>query len=334
MKLQTAFDEFVDKIELRSLSQERIGRAWARLHGFLTDAYQLPASSVLIQGSYANGTAVRPSDSDGEYDIDIVVVGVESGVSAAAAIAALREKLADDADLASRIESDKSGRPCVRLRYAPEPEGFGFHIDVVPARPLLPFPPHDFAYPKDEPPLEVPMRGQEQWRGTAPLEYIQFCLDRGERFRRTVRELKRWRDVHDAEIKSIVLQVLVAECHPIQANGDAEAIVETLRGIRSRLQYLSEPPEIPNPVLPDENLADRWDAGEFRQFSRHLADAAALAERAYLSIDERESHELWRLLLGDDFPPYTDRSASVPPSPPPGFRSAPQRAPSRKVEWG
>src|SRR5207237_106218 len=106
------------------------------------------------------------------YDLDIVVVCADPGASAADAIADLREKLEEDADLAKRLEPDEEGRPCVRLRYAKEGEGFGFHVDVVPARPCT-----------EDAPLEVPMRGREEWRGTDPLAYTTWCLDGGELFR-------------------------------------------------------------------------------------------------------------------------------------------------------
>lgn len=334
MKLESSFNDFFEKIALRSLSEERIGRAWGRLHDFLTAAYGIPARAVFIQGSYANGTAIRPDDSDGEYDVDIVVVFVRPGVSADDAVSDLRTRLANDGDLSKRLEPDEPGRPCVRLRYAADPEGFGFHIDVVPARALLAFPPIDFNYPKFQPPLEVPMRKREQWRGSAPLEYTQYCLDKGESVRRTVRELKRWRDVHDAEIKSIVLQVLIAENHPGDGVSDADGITRTLESIYTHLAGRTSPPEILNPVLPSENLADRWPAQDFQQFLVQLREAVSLAQRARDSLDERQSHALWRELLGEDFPPFKDRAAVVPPPPPPGHRSTPQEAPSSRVEWG
>lgn len=334
MKLEAAFSTFIDNIALRTLSEQRIGSAWGRLHEFLTNAYGLPVTHVFIQGSYANGTAIRPCDDDGEYDVDIVAVFVPAGMSAEDAITDLRDKLEADGDLTKRLEKDEPGRPCVRLRYADDPEGFGFHIDVVPARALEQFPPAAFSYPKINPPQEVPTRGREQWRGTAPLEFTKYCLDRGERVRRTVRELKRWRDVHDAEVKSIVLQVLSAEHHPQGDLADADAITQTLENLESFLTGLDRPPTIPNPVLPEENLADRWPIEDFRQFLAQLDEAVNLAQRARDSIDARESHELWRDLLGEDFPPYTDRSGSVPPPPPPGHRSTPQQAPRSRVEWG
>lgn len=336
MKLDAAFATFYDRIELRALSEQRIGSAWARLHAYLTEAYDLPDREVFLQGSYANDTAIRPCDEDGEYDIDIVAVCVRNGTSAADAIADLREKLEADKDLAARLTPDEPGRPCVRLQYAKEPDGRGFHIDIVPAERLtpLPAPGQAFRYPLEQAPLQVPMRKREQWRGTAPSEYTQYCFDRGEWVRRTVRELKRWRDEHDAEIKSIVLQVLIAEHHAGDGLSDADAICTTLRNIRDAIGGQPSPPPIANPVLPSENLTDRWETSDYLAFLATLDEGVRLAEQGRYATSERESHEAWRELLGDDFPPYTDRGAQVPPPPPPGHRSVPQEAPSRRVEWG
>jgi predicted nucleotidyltransferase len=335
MKLEAAFNTFYDKIELPALSEQRICSAWARLHELLTSAYGLPDTEVFLQGSYANDTAVRPCDEDGELDIDLVAVCVPAGTSAAEAISDLREKLAADKDLSERLVEDEPGRPCVRLEYAKAPDGSGFHVDVVPAERLTTLPVGDrFPWPVSDPPLQVPMRKREQWRGTAPSEYTQYCQDKGEAVRRTVRELKRWRDVHDVDIKSIVLQVLIAEHHAGVGISDADAICRTLTNIRDFLGGAISAPAIGNPVLPYENLADRWEDSDFRQFLTKLDEAIALAEQARYATTERESHESWRELLGDDFPPYTDRSATVPPPPPPGHRSVPQEAPSSRVEWG
>jgi hypothetical protein len=339
MKLDSAFNEFFDKIQLRALSEERIQSAWSHLHGYLTRAYGLPDAAVFLQGSYANDTAIRPADEDGEYDVDIVCVCAGDRVGPDAALAQLRDVLARDPYAKDQLEPDKPGRPCVRLRYAPEPEGFGFHVDIVPARQLaarlvpVDWPTSQVVWPVERPPLEVPMRGLESWRGTAPLEYTQYCFDKGEHVRRTVRELKRWRDEHEAEIKSIVLQVLIAEHHPGPGLSDADAIAATLQAVDRRLDGNAAPPVIPNPVLPSENLADRWPAKDFREFLVQLRDATDLAVRARASVDEEESHELWVELLGDDFPPYRGRGGEVPPlAPPPGYRKRPQRAPER-VEW-
>jgi hypothetical protein len=322
MDLDAAFGEFYDKIRLRALSEERIGRAWARLHDHLTKHYGLADEQVLIQGSYANETAIRPADGDGEYDLDIVCICIDSGATAEDAVEELRRVLCKDSDLAERLEPDEDGRPCARLRYAPEPEGFGFHVDIAPAR-----------VGQEDAPLDVPIRGREGWRPTDPMAYTAFCLDRGIPFQRIVRMLKRWRDVHDASIKSIVLQVLISDALPGVVGTDAERVARTLRNLAAGLEaHSTSPPAIPNPVLTTENLADRWSVEDYRRFLIELEEGRLLAERAWRSDDAGESHALWRELFGSDFPAEPQTATPVVPPPPPPPRVKPQ--PDRGRRYG
>lgn len=293
MRLTDAFGRFHEKIALTALSEERVNRAWGRLHDHLTAAYGLPDTHVFIQGSYANDTAVRPADSNGEYDLDLVCLCAAPGADAEATIEGLTEVLRRDADLAARIEPNESGRPCVRLRYADDPQGFGFHVDIVPARGTDP-----------TGVVEVPMRGLEDWRASAPYPYTAWCLEQPEVFRRVVRFLKRWRDVHgDGSVASITLQVLAAETLAATTGSDAEALLGTLRGVRERVAASPESaPVIPNPVLPSEDLGDRWKDEDYGRFRVELDEAVALASAALAAADSERSHELWRELLGEDFP--------------------------------
>lgn len=324
MELQDAFNSFYEKIEFRALSEERIGRAWGRLHTYLAEAYGLSAEQVFIQGSYANETAIRPAEPDGEYDLDIIAICVDVSTASADAIAELRAVLERDSDLAERLEADEPGRPCVRLGYAPEPEGFGFHVDIAPAR-----------TGHSDAPLDVPMRGREDWSGTAPLEYTQWCLSQGDPFRRTVRELKRWRDVHDAAVNSIVLQVLIGYCMPQTTGSDAERIVLTLENIKGRLVgHTSSPPRLENPVLPSEDLAARWDDTQYQRFLRELDEAITVARRAWQISDEEESHKLWRQLFGKAFPGAPARRGGGTVAPPPDTRRPAKPQPDRGRHWG
>ena len=125
---------------------------------------------------------------------------------------------------------------------------------------------------------------------SAPYLYTAWCLEQPETFRRVVRFLKRWRDVHgDGSIASITLQVLAAETLAATAGSDAEALLETLRGMRERLAASPESaPVIANPVLPTEDLGDRWKEEGYRRFRVELEEAVALADTA-LGAAESES---------------------------------------------
>jgi hypothetical protein len=89
-------------------------------------------------------------------------------------------------------------------------------------------------------------------------------------------------------------------------------------------------------VLRNEDLAGRWDSPAYRDFLKELGEAVALARRALDCTDAEESHELWRKLLGKDFPKYDPsadgggkRTAFVPTTPAPGYQRQ-QGAPRRE----
>jgi predicted nucleotidyltransferase len=319
MELDQGFQEFVEAIQLGALPEGRIASAWGRLHRHLVSAYGLAPGAVFLQGSYANDTAVKPARLTDQYDVDVVALCAASNASADEALEDLEVKLAVDADYRGRIERKT---PCVRLRYASDESGY-FHLDIVPARRAI------------TAPIEIPRRG-DHWKDNDPEGYRRWCLQRGQQFARTVRVLKRWRDVHQGQrrgVKSIVLQVLVANAMPPLAR-DAPSVAQVLRGIAGFLDpHPVSPPSLPHPVLSHENLTSSWPEQDYRVFRRHVAEGATLAEQALADPDEADSHRRWRDLLGEDFPPYRGPSPGPPKVPPPGWERIPQQPP-RSERYG
>ncbi len=294
--LPAAFDGFVGQISLKEKQWARINSAFAGLQEYLAEAYSVSPEDIFVQGSCANGTAIKPPP-EGDYDLDIVVVIPNGEVSANAALDSLERILEDNGRYAGKLEPRK---PCVRIRYADEEIG-GFHIDVVPAR-----------HGRGETPLDVPRRG-DGWHGTAPREYTAWCQQQGDNFGRTIKSLKRWRDEQQdlrRAVKSIVLQVLVAQCMPTTGS-DAMRLKETLTGLQTLLGQAPGPPSVFNPVLPSENLAETWTQDSFNSFRQEIAAGAALATRAYEESDDIESAALWRELLGEDFPLPSEEEAGL-----------------------
>ena len=83
--------------------------------------------------------------------------------------------------------------------------------------------------------------------------------------------LERWRSEQQAEqkvIKSIVLQVLVADAMP-KISDDAARIAATFRNLYAMLSPLTQPPVVLNPVLSIENLSKNWTADDFRDSERN-----------------------------------------------------------------
>lgn len=324
MKLPDAFDTFYDAIVLGKKQTDRVDSAAKHLSEYLRNSYGISGDQVFLQGSYPNGTAVKPDPEGdgGEYDVDLITVSADAQATPEEALDELENSLAASGDFKDRIDRD-SERPCVRLRYAEDEVG-DFHVDVTPTRP-----------PADgNAPLEIPRPGSA-WHDTAPREYTDWCRDQGKAFARTVQMFKRWRDHNqDARqaIKSIVLQVLVAQ-ELVDDASDAERLAGTLTDIESFLGQHEQPPEINNPVLPAENLTERWSDDDYRDFKATVGEAAKLAREARDAGDRETSHKLWRELLGKDFP-LAPKGGPLPPPPGPAprTRETPQEAPSR-VEW-
>lgn len=334
MQLPDAFDIFHDRVSLGQKPTSKIESASNGLIGYLSGAYSIARDRVFLQGSYPNGTAVEPEDGDnGEYDVDIVCVCASPSMSPGAALDDLEATLAANGTYANLLCGEQSKKkPCIRLFYASDEIG-AFHVDVVPAR----------SSQSDDwqAPLEVPSRG-EDWHDTAPAEYTKWCSDQGDRFARTVKMLKRWREVHqDARksIKSIVLQVLAANSLG-QQGSDAEALVATLVAIEAVLAVSPDTaPRVENPVLAREDLAARWEKAAYQDFRKHLDESVDLAQRALAAEDVALSHALWRELLGDDFPeprpgsdPAKQRNRALPSTPAPGYQ--PTQSPPRRERYG
>jgi hypothetical protein len=331
-QLPDAFDIFHGRVSLNKKPCDKIESAASGLIVYLSAQYGVSQDRVFLQGSYPNGTAVEPEDKDnGEYDVDLVCDGIDPGWSATNALDDIESKLAKHGTYEKLLHgADSRKKPCVRLFYAEDEIG-AFHIDVVPARPSL--------SSDAQAPLEVPRRGNG-WHDTAPQEYTDWCQGRGERFARTVKMLKRWRD-HNQDtrksVKSIVLQVLAAQHLGLQSS-DAAALVGTFEAMQTALvPYPDTAQRIENPVLSSENLAARWDDSSYRDFLKHLANAVDLARRALNEADEKTSHDLWRELLGPDFPEYRLQDSGIvagvlPATPAPGHHRT--QAVPRRNEYG
>jgi hypothetical protein len=286
--LREYFDAFDREITMDEPQIGRMDSAISAISKFLQDRYDLSTPNFFLQGSYPNRTIVEPPDG-GEYDVDLVAYCVASSSTADDALNVLENHFKSDGRYANRLVRKK---PCIRLEYASDDVG-KFHVDVVPVR----------TTGLDQPPYEAPRRG-DGWHQTAPQEYTAWCLAQGEAYGRTVKALKRWRDTQQSvrkAIKSIVLQVLVAEYMPAIEN-DATRLAGTITALHEALEGRQDAPIVVNPVLDTENLAARWEPASFQSFVTELRQAKELVIQAEATSDLVEAVDAWREVLGDAFP--------------------------------
>ncbi len=297
MKLNSSFSEFVEKISLGDKQHRRINTAIGGLTDYLSSYFGINKSSIFLQGSYANGTSVKPLEG-GEYDVDLVVLCAGSGQTALEALTVLENALLENGTYKNMVVTNPRKESCVRLQYADEEIG-GFHVDLVPAR-----------MSSTEGFIEIPRRS-DGWALSNPLTYTEWCKNQGENFLRTVKVLKRWRDFNqnvNQAIKSVTLQV-IASMSFLNDETDADNLTITLSGVAGMLEeHPDSPPPVPNPVMSEEDFAERWDTAHYKDFRREVIAAAAAAEAAFGEDDETKSALLWRKLLGDDFPEAKSKS--------------------------
>lgn len=292
-ELPNDFDAFIDAVVLPQSVDERLQAALRSMQQVLVD--DGPCASLFPQGSWPTGTAVKPANSDGEYDLDLVAPLKNAPADHLAAIGKIEDCLTEHGTYANRLVP---GKPCVRLDYADDMD-----VDIVAARDV-------------EQDREVALRGVG-WKPCTSEAFVNWCKDQGKPFQRTVLALKRWRDLATSErrkINSTTMQVLVAD-HLSPATTDARRLTETLENLDGYLQgYPDQPPKVVNPVDASEDLAKRWPAEHYRSFRSHVATAAGKARTALKEHDPDESRRLWRDLLGNDFPsPATSQEAATPP---------------------
>lgn len=297
MNLDKEFEDLHGKLKLNQTQQNRINSAVTAISTYVKDYFGIDEQDVFLQGSVATETVTKPLDNTVEYDVDIVAVIGDDDSTPSGLLDELTTCFEEHGTYSEKLNDDKE-RPCVRLQYADE-SAAKFHVDVVPARVAM------------NAPLEIPTRSRS-WRETAPREFVQWSLDHTDDYRKAVMVLKRWRDNKAVPVSSIILQVLVAEA--IEGKTYAtftEMMVDCLSEIKGRFDNVSGVPNIYNPVLETEDLAEKWDASEFSDFKNKLEDASENASAAHEQDDKESSVALWQDILGSDFVSVVEASNAL-----------------------
>jgi hypothetical protein len=247
--------------------------------------------TVYAQGSFALGTAIRPSEG-ADYDVDAVcLLQRPPGWTQEQLKSAVGERLKQHKTYRTMLDPPSGGRRCWTLKYA---DGSQFHLDVLPARPDDPRWLHALGVPPRlaADAIEITCRDHycdARWPKSNPRGYLKWFINRMQvRFdeartklaaarasriedvpeyetrttlQRVVQILKRQRDVMfgddcDRPI-SIIITTLAAKAYDNESDLE-EAYRNIARGMRSKLQFGDGQWLILNPVNPEENFADRW----------------------------------------------------------------------------
>lgn len=307
--LQSEFYKFNDKIRLGWKDEQAILRERRDvILDRLRERFSGPSFASFNQGSYEIGTGVRPID--GDYDIDV-------GLRLNATV----NEWPDPVELKERIASALSGynveirRPCVTVRYQRRGEPL-YHIDI---NVYLPD-------PNDEKMLYLgvgkvgDVYDLKFWKHTDPLALSAMIdqqfprADDREQFRRVVRYLKRWKDIHFSSegvsaptgvaLTTAALGRFVAaretdpvskKIHFIDLRALTCLVDAMVRDAKPRLVARF-------PAPPSDDLFARMNDEQMKQFVAKLAELSELLNRALSDTDDASTSAIMRRALGDGFP--------------------------------
>jgi hypothetical protein len=277
------------------------------------DGTQLASYGPVIypQGSFGLGTAVRPIG-NGEYDVDAVCLLEKppAWLDQRRLKVMVGDRLKAHETYRRLLEPE--GRRCWTLKYS---DASKFHLDVLPAVPHRLFGHQEAIHTTDkhEPPTfwgDSNPKGYQAWfkdqmkvvfarqreraafAKTASVEDIPEYEIRTP-LQRLIQILKRHRDLHyghdDDKPISIIITTLAARAYDNEPDLH-QAMVKVIPGMKSHITFQNGVPQIPNPVIPTENFADKWRTHPRKQtiffewlarveaFGRSLAEASSAME--------------------------------------------------------
>lgn len=300
MKHVKLFDAFLhDVVDLNATRIATLEDRVQAVQKFLRGApYGARIRRFTPQGSWAQGTVIRPPRERNEFDADfLVIVDAVEGWEPKEYVNALYRAFS----ASSRYEDKVQHRTrCVRIDYAGD-----FHLDVVPC--IERKGTRGTAY-------KVLNRDSNREEQSAPEAHTEWLRDRnktvgGNMLRKVIRLAKFQRDIKtNFSVKSILLTTLLGQQVTKADEYDSSSFVDVPTALRSLfgrlddwLQARPAMPSVPNPVLRGEDLNRHWDQKQYANFRSMVHKYRSWIDDAYGDKDRKASLQKWRKVFGDEF---------------------------------
>jgi len=296
MELVAYFDQFLkDEVNLNQSRIDTLNQKRETLTSFIKDSevFKDLFIKMEMQGSYAQRTIIKPTHERKEFDADLLLLLNENEEwEAKDYINELYNLFKGNGNYKDIVHRNKR---CVIIDYAGD-----FHIDIVPC------------VKKDDEYL-ICNRVDNEFESDKPLDFRDWFLDRHKDsynyLIKSVRLFKYLRDIKTSfTVKSILLNVLLGnEVGSSELRVDFKnaptAFYTLFKRLNTFLQNNSTMPIISNPVLPEENLAERnWDEDKYSNFRDRINSYWEKVKDAYEEKNKSESIEKWQKVFGDQFP--------------------------------
>lgn len=278
----TVFSELLEnKINITQSMYDKADRIYEDVCNTLQENLNLYDPDIFIQGSFKLKTVIKPVDKEEQYDLDIVChLKFDKNKMSQGRL----KELVGNA-LRKRYRTVEQKKRCWRIVQD------NFHIDILPAIPAESSL-YSYILSKNshliDRPILIPDKELKTWTPSHPRGYAKWFEDQGNKkaphkrslltensqeplrnpnnkvsvLQNTVKIMKYYRDIQfinnpDDKPISVILTTLAAKYY----NGE-QTIEEALSNITKRIigdaQEIFVEGCISNPVLPEENFADKW----------------------------------------------------------------------------
>lgn len=297
MAKQKDFNEFLSDIEPSKTTVSYISSVQTNLRDYLEThtKYKDIHVATFLSGSYAKHTSIRPVLYDGKRDVDIVVETKYSSDDDS------REVLSELFD----VLREKNTYAEARLQsHSVGIEMSGIEIDIVPV-----------IRDDSEEKYCIGSSEEDLWKLTDPKGHISWSsainADNNGRYKPLVKMIKWWRRTHCPDgtkfPKGITLEKIIADN---LADGDLNTenhLVATMRNIvtayKETYSDKGQKPVIDDPSIEGNDLLASYEIGDFKAFIDKLAEHVQLID------DCGTTNEVWKRILGDEFPKEESRNS-------------------------
>ncbi len=305
-KLNSLFDEFLHNIEPddKAVGYAQKAHKPVREHLEKDEEFKDYFVDSFLYGSYKRNTAVGDIK-----DVDIVVLTNFKPASGDDTPNNVLKKLKSAlARYYKDPENPEYQRRSIRINDPlPDKKDAEMTLDIIPA----------VATDGTDNPLLVPDREVKQWIMSHPKGHFNHTTrlnDKdysGSRYVPLVKLMKWWWK-YQCEVrqpkakrpqpKGFWVECLTGENFDPRKEDWADLFITTFTYISKRYSKDSGIPNLHDPGLPGELIKTSMEQKEFNIFLDTVGDSLDLAKQAYDETDEVKSSELWREILGEQFP--------------------------------
>jgi hypothetical protein len=296
MELVAYFEQFLkDEVNLNQNRIDTLNQKKITLTNFIknSDEFKDLFISMKTQGSLAQKTIIKPANGSKEFDADFLLLLKENeDWEPKNYINELYNLFRSSSTYKDIVHRNKR---CVLIDYAGD-----FHIDIVPCIVT------DSDY-------LICNRTENTFEIDKPLEFKEWFFDKhNDSYKSLIKSVRLFKYLRDIKvsftIKSILLNTLLGnEVGSFELKSGFKNIPTSFYTLFDRLNtYLqnnSYLPTVPNPVLSEENLAERnWDQTKYNNFRNQIKSYLEKVKDAYEETDKKESVKKWKIVFGEKFP--------------------------------